>query len=89
VTGDLTLHGVTRSLTFPVTRREGHYRGTVSIRQRDFGIQPISIVGGTVKVKDELRIEFDIVDRVERRPRAESDGNRLETLIDEGRQFGD
>ena len=61
VTGDLTLHGVTRPLMFAVTRREGHFRGSASIRQSDFGIQPISIVGGTVKVKDELRVEFDIV----------------------------
>ena len=63
VTGDLTLHGVTRPLMLAVTRREGHFRGAASIRQRDFGIQPISIVGGTVKVKDELRVEFDIVPR--------------------------
>ena len=63
VTGDLSLHGVTRPLTFAVTRRERHFRGAISIRQRDFGIQPISIAGGTVKVKDELRIEFDIVAR--------------------------
>jgi polyisoprenoid-binding protein YceI len=61
VSGDLTLHGVSRPLTFTVTRRDGHYRGAVMIRQRDFGIQPISIVGGTVKVKDDLRVEFDIV----------------------------
>ena len=60
VTGELTLHGVSRPLTLGVVRRDGRFRGTVSIRQRDFGIQPISIVGGTVKVKDELRIEFDI-----------------------------
>jgi YceI-like domain len=60
VTGELTLHGVSRPLTLDVVRRDGRFRGTVSIRQRDFGIQPISIVGGTVKVKDELRIEFDV-----------------------------
>ena len=44
-----------------VTARDEHYRGKMSIRQRDFGIRPISIAAGTVKVKDELRIEFDIV----------------------------
>ena len=62
VIGDLTLHGTSRPLTLVVVRRDGHFRGTVSIRQRDFGIRPISIAGGTVKVKDELQIDFDIVD---------------------------
>ena len=33
----------------------------MSIKQRDYGITPISIAGGTVKVKDELAIEFEIV----------------------------
>ena len=61
VAGQLTLHGVSRPVSGLVTSRDGHYRGTMSIRQRDFGIRPISIAGGAVKVKDELRIEFDIV----------------------------
>lgn len=61
VTGRLTIHGVTRSTTFAVSQRDGRYRGTAVLKQRDFGIEPISIVGGTVKVKDELKVEFDIV----------------------------
>lgn len=61
VTCDLSLHGASRPLTFAVVRGHGRLRGTVSIRQRDFGIQPISIAGGTVKVKDDRRIEFEIV----------------------------
>lgn len=61
VAGALTLHGVSRPVSGLVTLRDGHYRGSMSIRQRDFGIQPISIAGGAVKVKDELRITFDIV----------------------------
>lgn len=61
VAGALTLHGVSRPVSGLVTLRDGHYRGSMSIRQRDFGIQPISIAGGAVKVKDELRIAFDIV----------------------------
>jgi polyisoprenoid-binding protein YceI len=61
VTGRLTIHGQTRPATFAVARRDGHYRGTAVLKQRDFGIQPISIVGGTVKVKDEIKVEFDIV----------------------------
>ena len=63
VTGRLTIHGATRPTTFVVTRQDGRFRGTVALKQRDFGIEPISIVGGTVKVKDELKIEFDIVAR--------------------------
>lgn len=63
VTGNLTLAGQTRAITFRGVLRDGHYRGSVLLRQRDFGIQPISIAGGTVRVKDELRIEFDIVTR--------------------------
>jgi hypothetical protein len=31
------------------------------LKQRDFGITPVSIGGGTIKVKDEVRIEFDVV----------------------------
>ena len=61
VTGQLSIHGVTRPTTFSVTQQSDRYRGTVVLKQRDFGIKPISIVGGTVKVKDELKVEFDIV----------------------------
>ncbi len=61
VSGRLTLHGVTRPTTFSVAQQNGRYRGTTILKQRDFGIEPISIVGGTVKVKDELKVEFDIV----------------------------
>ncbi len=63
VTGKLTLHGVTKQLTFEVERNiEGQYHGKTKLRQTDFGIQPVSVAGGTIKVKDELDIEFDIVE---------------------------
>jgi hypothetical protein len=39
---------------------EGKYVGTATIKQKDFGIQPVSAGGGTVKVKDELTIDFSI-----------------------------
>jgi hypothetical protein len=61
VVGTLAIRGQTRSITVPVSRQNGSYRGSVEIKQRDFGIEPISIAGGTVKVKNELKIEFDIV----------------------------
>jgi hypothetical protein len=60
VSGRLTIHGQTRTIDFPVTRVNGRYRGEVAIRQHDFGIEPIRIAGGTVKVKDELKIQFEI-----------------------------
>ena len=61
VTGNLTLHGQTRSTTITVTRQDGRFRGGVPLRQTDFGIRPIRIMGGTVNVKDEVKVEFDIV----------------------------
>jgi hypothetical protein len=61
VVGTLAIRGQTRSITEPVSRQNGSYRGSVEIKQRDFGIEPVSIAGGTVKVKNELKIEFDIV----------------------------
>jgi polyisoprenoid-binding protein YceI len=61
VHGRLTLHGQTRALTVSVIREQGHYRGSATLKQTDFGISPISIAGGAVKVKDELKIDFDIV----------------------------
>ena len=61
VAGELALHGVSRPVSGVVTLKDGHYRGTIAIRQSDFGIRPISIAGGAVKVKDELRIVLDIV----------------------------
>jgi polyisoprenoid-binding protein YceI len=61
VTGKLALHGVTRDLSFEVHRNsEGVYEGRTKLKQTDFGIQPVSVAGGTVKVKNELEIEFHI-----------------------------
>jgi len=62
VSGRLTIHGVSRAVTFPVALTDGRYRGETRIRQTDFGIKPIRIAGGTVSVKDELRIEFDVTE---------------------------
>jgi polyisoprenoid-binding protein YceI len=61
VRGDLTLHGKKEPVVVDVTLRDGHYRGSASVKQTAFGMKPITIAGGTVKVKDEVRIEFDIV----------------------------
>jgi polyisoprenoid-binding protein YceI len=61
VTGELTLHGETKPLTVTVTSADGRYSGSATLKQTDFGMKPVSVGGGTVKVKDELKINFDIV----------------------------
>jgi polyisoprenoid-binding protein YceI len=63
VNGNLTLHGQTRPVNVSVLSTQLHYRGSATLRQTEFGIKPISIGGGTIKVKDEVRIDFDVVTR--------------------------
>jgi polyisoprenoid-binding protein YceI len=60
VRGELTLRGQTRPVTVEVEEKAGHYTGRATVRQSDFGIKPVKVAGGTVKVKDEVRVEFDI-----------------------------
>ena len=61
ILGELSLHGVTKRIQVSVRRVDGGYRGASMIKQTDFGIQPISAAGGTVRVKDELKIDFIII----------------------------
>ncbi len=62
--GDLALHGVRRSQ--PVSARLSindqtlRAMGNFSVRQSEFDIRPVSAAGGTVKLKDELQLTFDI-----------------------------
>jgi polyisoprenoid-binding protein YceI len=63
--GDLTLRDVTRELTVPVrVALEGDAlsaTGRAVLRHDQFGLKPVSAAGGTVKVANELRVEFTIV----------------------------
>jgi polyisoprenoid-binding protein YceI len=61
VHGSLTLHGVTKLIELPVAFSGGRYTGSVKLKQTDFGITPVVIAGGTVKVKDVIEIIFEIV----------------------------
>ena len=36
-------------------------KGSLRLRQTDFGITPASLVGGTLTVQDEVTLTFDIV----------------------------
>ena len=70
VTGDLDLHGVKRSVTLPLRVELSEQgltaTGKTSLRQTDFGMKPVSAGGGTVKVKNELGMDFRIVARAGR-----------------------
>jgi polyisoprenoid-binding protein YceI len=61
VNGELTLHGVTRPVVVRVEERSGRYTGSAMVKQSEFGIQPVTAAGGTVKVKDAVEIVFEIV----------------------------
>ena len=58
--GELTLHGETRPVVVEAEGKDGHYRGWAQLRQKDFAMTPVAVAGGTVKVKDEVRVEFEI-----------------------------
>lgn len=64
VTGDLGLHGATRSIAVPVEVDVSGdtitARGRFGLRQTDYDIKPVS-VAGVVKVKDEVSIEFTLL----------------------------
>jgi len=64
ISGKLKLHGVEKSLTFPLRvqteNRTLRGAGEISILQTDYGITPVKVGGGTVKVKDKLKITFTI-----------------------------
>lgn len=62
--GELTLHGVTRKQAVPVRISASsdvlRATGDFSVRQSDYEIRPVSAAAGTVKLKDELKLSFDI-----------------------------
>ena len=60
VTGELTLHGETRPVSMEVRERDSHYTGTCRFKITEFRIKPVKVAGGTVRVKDEVQIDFDI-----------------------------
>ncbi len=65
--GDLTLHGVTRghSVTGKVAVTGNMLRafGESTLRQSDYNIKLVSALGGGLKVKDEVKLSFDLVAR--------------------------
>ena len=60
VDGALSLHGHSVPLSFEVTGTKERFRGSATVSQRAFGIKPISAGGGTVNVKNDVKVDFDI-----------------------------
>jgi polyisoprenoid-binding protein YceI len=63
VDGVLTLHGAAKPVSLIVKRDGESYTGHTVIRQTDFGIKPISLGGGMIKIKDPVDIDFQIFPR--------------------------
>jgi polyisoprenoid-binding protein YceI len=67
IQGNLSLHGLTRSqpVTAQVTLAGNVLRasGEFAILQTHYGIKLVNVAGGALKVKDELKFNFDLVAR--------------------------
>jgi len=65
ISGELSLHGVSRQQTIVarVTSSGERLRasGEFSIYQTEYGIQLVTVAGGALKVKDELKASFEIL----------------------------
>ena len=65
ITGQLSLHGTKGEHTIETQVRlvEKGLRaeGETQLRQSDFGIKRVSVAAGTLKVKDEVKLSFNIV----------------------------
>ena len=58
----LTLHGETRTTRVPLrietTPDDMIVSGSLTLRQTDFGIVPLSVLGGAIQVKDGIDLHF-------------------------------
>jgi polyisoprenoid-binding protein YceI len=65
VEGDLTMHGVTRHVAIPaqVTLSGNDLRasGTFTVKRSDYNIKATSALHGTIRVRDKVKLTFDIV----------------------------
>jgi polyisoprenoid-binding protein YceI len=65
ITGKLTVRGMTQpqqiSAQISVTDSQLRANGELTVRQSSFGIKPVSVAGGTLKIKDEVKVTFDLV----------------------------
>ena len=61
VEGTLTINSTAQPARLQVTEAgSGRYRGTATVTQSAFGIKPYSGFFGTLKIKDEVGVEFEV-----------------------------
>jgi len=65
INGKLTIRGITQpqqiSAQVSVTGDQLRASGEFTVRQSSFGIKPVSVAGGTLKLKDDVKVTFDFV----------------------------
>jgi polyisoprenoid-binding protein YceI len=60
INGDLSLHGVTKSIDFGIDTNGGNLKGMITLLQKDYGIKPFKAMMGTLKIKNAINIGFDL-----------------------------
>jgi polyisoprenoid-binding protein YceI len=60
VRGNLDLHGQSRPVVLEITETAGRFLGTATLKLRDYGINPPAVAGGSIKVKNEIRLDFKV-----------------------------
>ena len=65
ISGELSLHGTAHAVVVnarvELSANSLHAHGEIPLRQTTYGIKPVSVAGGTIKVKDEVKLTFNIV----------------------------
>ncbi len=66
LTGDLTIKGVTKEITFPVDLVAAgdkglRVKGTYALKMTDWGVAPPKLMMGTMKVKEMVTVGFDLL----------------------------
>lgn len=65
ISGELSLRGVSRELEVPlvVTVNDGRLvaRGSFELESKDWGVPQIAALGGSIKTKSKLELDFEIV----------------------------
>jgi hypothetical protein len=60
----MTLHGITRTTRIPIQigteNDEIAVNGSIVVKQTDFGIAPLSILGGAIQVQNEVNLRFQL-----------------------------